>query len=275
MNAFRARDARHKNTSAWHWCILFLLARKIPMQLISVKCSSVSRFSIYRSVAIYFSSRLTHPGVLGFFVSPGSLFWNCLPWRIGESAAAAGRAPSAAHLMLLIWRADNGAAGVEMQWQLIRNTPRVNLQPFIPPTPIIYDDFPSLQLFPVPFFAPAMQKGTSRRLKSFWWWNHSRKNAPEAPTPPPLIISYRFFLYTCAPSEKSRACYCAACREGFILIPFSLSRSNGLCIIMCCVRSSARLSRSRDAPWEFSTLDARLFIVSNDNKQRPMLILAV
>lgn len=31
---------------------------------------------------------------------------------------------------------------------------RVNLQPFIPPTPIIYDDFPSVQLFPVPFFAP-------------------------------------------------------------------------------------------------------------------------
>jgi len=147
----------------------------------------------------------------------------------------------------------------------------VNLQPFIPPTPIIYDDFPSLQLFPVPFFAPARHAeghlSDPKVMKP-----HSRKNAPEAPTPPPLIISYRFFLHIPgAPSEKSRACYCAACREGFILIPSSLS--SALQRLMYYNASSARLSR--DAPWEFSSLDARLFIVSNDNKLRPMLILAV
>lgn len=81
-----AREMRSILTKTYHRRIWFLLFahRKIPMQLISVKCSAVSRFPSIRRPFI--SLDVSHPGVFHFFSLPTNSFWNCLPWRIGESA---------------------------------------------------------------------------------------------------------------------------------------------------------------------------------------------
>jgi len=88
MNAFRARDARHKNTAAASargtgaafW--FFWLSRNShavnqrQMQL----SESLFQLQIGRRGHLFLSlQRLTHPGVLDFFSLSGSLFWNCLP----------------------------------------------------------------------------------------------------------------------------------------------------------------------------------------------------